>query len=68
MAWATSSPGASASANAGSGMPRRRQAIQAPTPPRAMAPQMPRPPSQMAKALIGSPPSPKYARGVVMTW
>ncbi len=47
MAWASTIPGASASAKAGSGMPRRRQPIQAPTPPSAMAPQMPRPPFQM---------------------
>ena len=57
-----------ASANAGSGMPRRRQAIHAPTPPKKIAPQMPRPPSQIAKARSGSPPSPKYGRGLVITW
>src|SRR5919199_1072297 len=55
MAWATRIPGAIASANAGSGIPRRRQAIQAPTPPRAMAPQMPGPAAAGHPALLADP-------------
>ena len=68
IAWATSRPGASASAHGASLTPCLRQPIQAPTAPNATAPQMPRPPSQMYRARIGSPPTPKYASGEVMTW
>ncbi len=68
MAWATTMPGATASAKNGSGTPRRRQPIQAPTPPSAIAPQMPRPPCQIFSASIGLPPGPKYVCQSVATW
>ena len=68
MACAVTMPGAAASANAVSGMPRRRQAIQAPTPPSAIAPQIPSPPCQMKSAATGFPPGPKYVGQSVATW
>src|SRR5262245_18002348 len=68
MAWATTMPGAMASAYAGSGTPLTRQPIHAPTAPSAMAPQMPRPPSQMRRASRGFLPSPKYRYQSVATW
>jgi hypothetical protein len=61
MACARAMPGARASAQAGRGMPRRRQPIHAPTAPNAMAPQIPRPPSQILKASTQFSPSLKYS-------
>ncbi len=61
MACANAMPGATASAYAGIGMPRRRAPIHAPSAPSAMAPQMPRPPSQTLKASTQSRPSLKYS-------
>jgi hypothetical protein len=60
--------GATASPKAPTEIPRRRQPIHVPRAPNATAPQIPRPPSQIARALAGSPPSPKYGPGVVITW
>src|SRR3954451_12060440 len=53
IACASAIPGARASAQAGRGIPRRRQPIQAPTPPRARAP--PAPPRAQAARVDGPP-------------
>ncbi len=50
MAWATSSPGASASSRARKRICRRRATSQPPRTPSATAPQMPRPPCQIFSA------------------
>ena len=68
MAWAVTIPGATASAKNGSGTPRRRQPIQAPTAPSATAPQMPSPPCQIFSASTGLPSGPKYVCQSVSTW
>ncbi|EUA90857.1 hypothetical protein I551_2555 [Mycobacterium ulcerans str. Harvey] len=66
---AITTPGATASKKAGSGIPRRRQPIQAPTVPSVTAPQIPRPPSQMRSAAPNpAPPSPKYVCQSVLRW